>query len=584
MKVRALAATALALGLAAGCASDSTSSDTGGGSADTTVTDSAGADADTGGEGDVPIQDDGTTPPDGGSPQDAVVDSSTPPDIGGDTGGGGGSVVVNEVVPNPVAPGVDWIELFNPGTSAIDISGWTMTDDDPLHVYAFPAGTTVEAGAYLLLSKDEIGSFDFGLGTDDAVFLYSLSSNLEGFADWGEGDAPEGASWGRFPNGSGPFKTLLTPTPGAANVESAAPKCSNDVKEFGEVCDGADLDGATCKTLGYVGGTLKCATDCSALDPSACELAAGSVIINEIVAADGAGGPDWIELENVGGTAVDIGGWALTDSDPLHVATIEAGTVVEPGGFVLLVQNEPASFTFGLGGADGVSLYNATGELTDTTTWASGQAPMGASWGRLPDGTGPFMTLYSPTPGATNVENVPAECNNDIIEFGEICDGTSLGDATCQSIGFQSGELACAPTCDGYDTSNCELPTEGLVINEVTSSGDDQIELYNGGSAPVDLSGWQVTDDTPEAPDHSYTFPGGTTLAPGAYMVLVKGTHHIFGLGGSDAVRLVDAGGTEKNLADWNSGEADVSYCRIPNGTGAYKSCTVATFGSSNIP
>ncbi|GMV38572.1 MAG: hypothetical protein AMXMBFR64_02880 [Myxococcales bacterium] len=582
MNMRTLAMTALAMGLATACASESTDSDTGGIGTDTQVADSGSGDGDSGAGSDIQGGDDTATGDD--TAMDVGGDTGAPEDVGGDTGGGSGAVVINEVAPNPVAPGEDWVELFNPGSVAVDISGWTMTDDDPLHIYEFPAGTVVQPGAYLLLNRGEIGSFDFGLGTDDAVFLYSGSKNLEAFSDWGDGDAPQGASWGRFPNGSGPFKTLLTPTPGAANVDSAQPVCSNDLIEFGEVCDGTDLGDATCEGLGFVGGTLACASDCSALSTAGCTLAPGSVVVNEVVAADGAGGPDWIELKNVGSAAVDLGGWAVTDSDPVHVATIPAGTVLEAGSYLLLIQDEPGSFAFGLGSADAVNLHNAKGELTSTTSWVSGQAPTGASWGRYPDGTGAFMTLTSPTPGAANVENVAATCNNDLIEFGELCDGASLGGTTCQSVGFDDGDLACNATCDGYDTSDCTLPADGVVINEVTSSGDDQIEIYNGGSAPASLAGWQVTDDAPEAPDHTFTLPSGTTLAPGAYLVLTKGTHHIFGLGASDAVRLVDSQGTLKNVVAWTSGQAEVSYCRIPNGAGAFKPCTVATFGSANIP
>ncbi len=45
-------------------------------------------------------------------------------------------------------------------------------------------------------------------------------------------------------------------------------------------------------------------------------------------------------------------------------------------------------------------------------------------------------------------------CGNGIIELGEQCDGSDLGEVTCQDLGFDSGTLACQETCI-YDTSNC---------------------------------------------------------------------------------------------------------------------------------
>lgn len=50
----------------------------------------------------------------------------------------------------------------------------------------------------------------------------------------------------------------------------ALPACGNDIQEFGELCDGADSDGTTCEDLGYTGGTIACASDCT-WDRSACE-------------------------------------------------------------------------------------------------------------------------------------------------------------------------------------------------------------------------------------------------------------------------------------------------------------------------
>ena len=49
----------------------------------------------------------------------------------------------------------------------------------------------------------------------------------------------------------------------------------------------------------------------------------------------------------------------------------------------------------------------------------------------------------------------PPECGDAIIQEGEDCDGSDLGAATCQSLGFDTGRLICnAATCK-YDTSLC---------------------------------------------------------------------------------------------------------------------------------
>lgn len=45
--------------------------------------------------------------------------------------------------------------------------------------------------------------------------------------------------------------------------------CGNNIKETGEQCDGFDLGGATCSSLGYSGGNLSCRPSCE-FDTSAC--------------------------------------------------------------------------------------------------------------------------------------------------------------------------------------------------------------------------------------------------------------------------------------------------------------------------
>ncbi len=48
--------------------------------------------------------------------------------------------------------------------------------------------------------------------------------------------------------------------------------CGNGIRQPGEECDGNDLGGQTCVSLGYVGGTLSCKADCT-FDTSGCTIA-----------------------------------------------------------------------------------------------------------------------------------------------------------------------------------------------------------------------------------------------------------------------------------------------------------------------
>jgi len=65
-----------------------------------------------------------------------------------------------------------------------------------------------------------------------------------------------------------------------------------------------------------------------------------------------------------------------------------------------------------------------------------------------------------------------SECGNDAIEADEACDGSDLGAQTCESQGFDGGELACDDDCSAFDTSGCTLFTCGNSFAEGKESCD----------------------------------------------------------------------------------------------------------------
>jgi hypothetical protein len=116
----------------------------------------------------------------------------------------------------------------------------------------------------------------------------------------------------------------------------------------------------------------------------------------------------------------------------------------------------------------------------------------------------------------------------------------------------------------------------------------DLIELYNYGTSNVDLSGMGVTDSA--GSPYKYTFPGGTSLGAGQYLVLFadsqtgSGIHLGFSLKASgDDVYLTDKainGGSLLDSITFGIQVADFSIGRATDGT--WVLCK-PTFGTSNI-
>ena len=282
------------------------------------------------------------------------------------------------------------------------------------------------------------------------------------------------------------------------------------------------------------------------------------VVINEVESSDADGGNDWIEVMNTGTIPVYTEGWFVTDDGGTSRLTdgettaLAAGSFISAGGYY--VFEETVDFTFGLGKADTASLYDASGNLIDTYSWT---AHASGTYARVPDGTGEFVDTETATKGASN-------------------DGTT-----------------------DDDDADDEDATCTVVINEVNSSPDDWIELYNTGDAAVDVGGYEIRDNSDK---HRWQFAEGTSIEAGGFLVVeatsegllydsdtgtyATGTFDI-GLGSEDSVRLYDASGELVDSYSWTEhaeydGDTSLaSFGRYPDGTGSF-ALTVETKGAAN--
>ena len=128
----------------------------------------------------------------------------------------------------------------------------------------------------------------------------------------------------------------------------------------------------------------------------------------------------------------------------------------------------------------------------------------------------------------------------------------------------------------------------GVVLNEINCEGTDWVELHNQSGAPVDLSGWLLTDDpltqNPPRSDHRYFFPAATTIAAGTKLVVERLAGGFpFGIScGSDTIRLADgtAALVDQFVVPLLSAPGD-TWGRVPDATGPWVE-TAPTKGSIN--
>jgi hypothetical protein len=135
-----------------------------------------------------------------------------------------GTIVINEVLAHTDEPDHDFIELHNSGATVVDVGGWLLTDKadaSASHRYWIPAGTTIDPGGYGLFTDQALGFrlSEFG----EQVYLYAPGTQGERIeVDRVEfGVSSNGQSLGRYRTGSGAieFPLLEYPTPRTANAE-----------------------------------------------------------------------------------------------------------------------------------------------------------------------------------------------------------------------------------------------------------------------------------------------------------------------------------------------------------------------------
>lgn len=133
------------------------------------------------------------------------------------------SLVINEInyKANAEFDTEDWIEIYNPTTTAIDVSNWSFNDNSGDNSYTFVEGTVIESGAYMVLCKNllkfrsiysqienVIGDFNFDLSNaGELIRLYDDENNLIDQVDYGVTNP-----WSELPNGYGATLELIQAT------------------------------------------------------------------------------------------------------------------------------------------------------------------------------------------------------------------------------------------------------------------------------------------------------------------------------------------------------------------------------------
>lgn len=133
-----------------------------------------------------------------------------------------GAVVMNELYAMGVAGAPDWVELYNPNTTAVDISGYKIYDSGgqggTKEKKAIPAGTSIPAKGFFVIVTDDGTASGFGLSSGgEDVWLENASGAIIDNTKFLVHTALQSCS--RIPDGSGAWQVSNTITRGASNKQ-----------------------------------------------------------------------------------------------------------------------------------------------------------------------------------------------------------------------------------------------------------------------------------------------------------------------------------------------------------------------------
>lgn len=267
------------------------------------------------------------------------------------------NVWINEVFSRGTTEEPDWIELYNDGDNAVDLTGWKVYDSGGQSgtkpKMEIPAGTSIAAKGFLVVTVDDGSASGFGLSSGgEKVWL----DNATMPADSVEFPAlEETQSYGRYPDGSTNLQVLATVTKGLPN------------------------------------------------DNSVPQLAA--LYINEVYSRGIVSDPDWIEIYNDANADFDMTGWKIYDAGgqagTKPKKEFPSGTVIPAKGFVVIVVDDGSESGFGLSsGGEKVWLEKPEGMLADSLEFPALEE--NTSFGRYPDGSQNLQVMTTVTKGAAN--------------------------------------------------------------------------------------------------------------------------------------------------------------------------------------
>ena len=264
---------------------------------------------------------------------------------------------------------------------------------------------------------------------------------------------------------------------------------------------------------------------------------------------------DWIEIYNNGSSSISLTGWFLSDDAANKAKWKFPNTTIPAGGYIVVWADQDvlqsglhANFKLSKGG-ESIFLSRTDTISTDSIDYSAQLSNV--SQGRFPNGIGPHAFL-SPTIGVMNTPMAPIN-----------------------------------PVAWHKLVINEIMAANDTVVSDQDSEFDPWIEIYNTSSTEtISLFGLFLSQD------RAVKFGSAlkdTVILPNQFLIVwvdgnnkEEGLHSAFPLVQEGSFfGLVNANGTYVDSLEYNAQPRNVSFKRLPNGTGSFTR-SLPSFSTSN--
>jgi len=249
----------------------------------------------------------------------------------------------------------------------------------------------------------------------------------------------------------------------------------------------------------------------------------GTIVINEFVSDPADTDTEWIELYNNNDFSVDLSNWIILDGS--ETPTELEGVIEAKSANPFLVIEKPKGQLNN--GGDVIILQDDQRNIIDTVYYGNWTAPAGTvkataasdpnSTARETDGTGAFIVTQTPTKGEANlITPLPVPATRTVIV---------------------------TETSSAAETATINY--KNVIINEILPNplGSDLteefIELKNVGSSPIDLSGYQLSDNSKKIYKIATKDFSSTTIQPNEFFVIKRKISGLALNNDTDYVKLI---------------------------------------------